>query len=545
MTVLGPLPDHFLLRSFLSEVFNDPFHQTKKGETDKTVHNAYTCTFHKRILLFMHSCKQVLHNEVSSRHFQKTKWIQKKPPISKCFHLLWRMNSCPTLLLKFSTSLTKRNWSSVALCVLSGGISLIAKRLFGAKSHNLGSPMLLWKVNWIFASLLSTMQLRRTQKTSKAKFIFEMILLQRELDDFCINVCKKVWDFISVWWFTKCFATNIRKWILFIGGTPFHAAAQFGQVGICRLIIECVEDKNPASDHGNTPLHWAAQSGHSEICRLIIDNINHKNPTNNRGITPLHLAAQNGHLTACCLIMEEVCDKNPSDANGYTPLHLAAWYGHFDVCRLIVDQVAEKNPGNRRGNTALHWAAQNGHLDVCSLILQNVSEKNPPNQRADTPLHLAALNGRIEVCKLFLENVIDKFPLNDSGQTPLDNARECGLESIFQLFNSIWIKKLHTKRNKTNFYCNWNWFTYASNMQSCLLCKIKSLSARISTDCSVAALETHPTSSLTAQVNFPQSNSQPVLPLILDPLPTEGSTPFEEEGLEAADPPFHSYHLHQ
>ena len=29
---------HFLLRSFLSEIFNDPFHQTKKGETNKTVH---------------------------------------------------------------------------------------------------------------------------------------------------------------------------------------------------------------------------------------------------------------------------------------------------------------------------------------------------------------------------------------------------------------------------------------------------------------------------------------------------------------------------
>jgi len=28
---------HFLLRSFLSEIFNDPFHQTKKGETNKTV----------------------------------------------------------------------------------------------------------------------------------------------------------------------------------------------------------------------------------------------------------------------------------------------------------------------------------------------------------------------------------------------------------------------------------------------------------------------------------------------------------------------------
>ena len=31
---------HFLLRSFLSEIFNDPFHQTKKGETNKTVYTS-------------------------------------------------------------------------------------------------------------------------------------------------------------------------------------------------------------------------------------------------------------------------------------------------------------------------------------------------------------------------------------------------------------------------------------------------------------------------------------------------------------------------
>ena len=82
-----------------------------------------------------------------------------------------------------------------------------------------------------------------------------------------------------------------------------------------------------------------------------------------------------------------------------------------------------------------------------------------------------------------------------------------------------------------------------------LTCKhaIKLLSARISTACSVAALETQPTSLPTAPISSPQSNSQPVLLLIMDPLLTEVSTPFEEEeGSEAAaDPPFHSYHLHQ
>ena len=38
---------HFLLRSFLSKIFNDPFHQTKKGETNKTVSKT-TCFTHSR-----------------------------------------------------------------------------------------------------------------------------------------------------------------------------------------------------------------------------------------------------------------------------------------------------------------------------------------------------------------------------------------------------------------------------------------------------------------------------------------------------------------
>ena len=44
---------HFLLRSFLNKILDDPFHQTKKGETNKTVphaetHNIRLTHFHHR-----------------------------------------------------------------------------------------------------------------------------------------------------------------------------------------------------------------------------------------------------------------------------------------------------------------------------------------------------------------------------------------------------------------------------------------------------------------------------------------------------------------
>jgi len=42
---------HFLLRSFLSEIFNDPFHQTKKGETNKTVSSDFNELRHRKHML--------------------------------------------------------------------------------------------------------------------------------------------------------------------------------------------------------------------------------------------------------------------------------------------------------------------------------------------------------------------------------------------------------------------------------------------------------------------------------------------------------------
>ena len=65
---------------------------------------------------------------------------------------------------------------------------------------------------------------------------------------------------------------------------------------ICKLIIENVDDKNPADRNGMTPLHRAAEYGHLDICKLIIQNVEDKNPPSNDRSTPLHWAAENGHL---------------------------------------------------------------------------------------------------------------------------------------------------------------------------------------------------------------------------------------------------------
>ena len=41
-----------------------------------------------------------------------------------------------------------------------------------------------------------------------------------------------------------------------------------------------------------TPLHFAAYEGHLEICRLLIENIDNKNPANHDGETPFDFAKE-------------------------------------------------------------------------------------------------------------------------------------------------------------------------------------------------------------------------------------------------------------
>ena len=59
------------------------------------------------------------------------------------------------------------------------------------------------------------------------------------------------------------------------------------------MIIQIVENKNPADDFGMTPLHYAAEIGNLELFELIMNLVENMNPINNEGETPLCLAAKN------------------------------------------------------------------------------------------------------------------------------------------------------------------------------------------------------------------------------------------------------------
>ena len=66
--------------------------------------------------------------------------------------------------------------------------------------------------------------------------------------------------------------------------------AMDGNVDLCRLILNNkLDDCNPKSEMGKTSLHFAVTNGHIKVFQLIIERVEDKNPADDNGWTPLHM----------------------------------------------------------------------------------------------------------------------------------------------------------------------------------------------------------------------------------------------------------------
>ena len=154
----------------------------------------------------------------------------------------------------------------------------------------------------------------------------------------------------------KC--KTVRKtWYNFITNENFY-----------KLRVYYEEVQKDKYEFGETQLHQIARDGHLSECKLIIDHVENKNPADNRGQTPLHLSAENGHLDICRLIIEKIVDKNPANNNGWTPLHDAACLGRLEVCKLIIENVDDKHPVDKYGRTPKDLVDQNYDFAVYQLF---------------------------------------------------------------------------------------------------------------------------------------------------------------------------------
>lgn len=142
-------------------------------------------------------------------------------------------------------------------------------------------------------------------------------------------------------------ATDTRVW------TALHWAADVGEEGCARLLLEAGADPNAVSGHG-PPLERASHPGPNKptACQPIIDLLLEHGAT----VTP-HLAAMLGDEER----LRQFIEQNPSavherDQRGATPLYHAAHNLHLACVELLLAHGADANAKLDDGQTALSTA---------------------------------------------------------------------------------------------------------------------------------------------------------------------------------------------
>src|SRR5258706_5462538 len=110
--------------------------------------------------------------------------------------------------------------------------------------------------------------------------------------------------------------------------TPLADAAQRGDQGAVRSLIQQKSDVNAAQGDGMTALHWAASTRGAQIAQMLVDAKANLEATTRLGaMTPLYLAAKNGADSAIEILLKAGANPNAASATGTTALMMAAASG--------------------------------------------------------------------------------------------------------------------------------------------------------------------------------------------------------------------------
>lgn len=160
------------------------------------------------------------------------------------------------------------------------------------------------------------------------------------------------------------------------GGT-IAGAAQTGDIGAVRSLIQSGADVNAPQTDGSTALLWAVYQSYPDMVTALIDAGANVDAANAFGVTPLMQASRNGDAAIVAILLDAGASIEAARLDGETPLMAASRSGNLDAVGLLLDHGSDVNAvEDYQGQTALMWATVEGHLDVVDALLEAGADPN-------------------------------------------------------------------------------------------------------------------------------------------------------------------------
>lgn len=189
--------------------------------------------------------------------------------------------------------------------------------------------------------------------------------------------------------------------------TPLHAAAEQGDAGRVRFLLQNGDDPNAFRIDGYTPLHCAVSIGRDDIAEILLrhgSDPNRRRPERGTETMPIHLAVENGQYDLVRILLDSGADPNCVSRWNKTPLWLALELHLLAIVRLIEDRGGRIHSFGSIQD-ALDRATRDEHLFIMEHLLQAGAKGDlaDPSKRKPSAFFHALYYRRKRAVKLLLE----------------------------------------------------------------------------------------------------------------------------------------------
>ncbi|KAI1808973.1 WD40 repeat-like protein [Daldinia bambusicola] len=165
-------------------------------------------------------------------------------------------------------------------------------------------------------------------------------------------------------------------------GRPLHAAIEYDQIEICKLLLENGAEINYGSDgQGETPLHTAVKRENLEIVQFLLRQEHCLlDEVDRTGVSPFQYACREGNLALVKMLFEtgkiDVNRRKPPDSiRESKALRFAIRRGHFGVVQYL---LAETQVGPVTKDDLLA-AVVRGHKSIFNILLPAIAIPSQDN----------------------------------------------------------------------------------------------------------------------------------------------------------------------